>query len=72
MLAKRSLLTKKLCKRKALATCIFYTSFEMFPCFNYKKSNTKCVVLDKENLSCCSKYVFRKAKCNIKSILVSE
>jgi hypothetical protein len=44
----------------------------MFPCSACEKNNTKCVVLDKENSDRCSKYVLRKAKCDVKGILVGE
>jgi hypothetical protein len=44
----------------------------MFPCSNCKKNNTKCVVSDKENFSCCLECVLRKVKCNVKGVLVSE
>jgi hypothetical protein len=44
----------------------------MFLYSNCEKNNTKCVVLDKENSSCCSKYVFCKVKCNVKGVLVGE
>jgi hypothetical protein len=72
MLVKRSFVNKKLKERKALALRIKRTGFEMFPCSFCEKGNTKCVVLDKENSSCCSKYVLRKAKCDAKGILVSK
>jgi hypothetical protein len=72
MLAERSLLLKKFYKREALALRISRFSFEMFPCLGCKKNNTKCVVLDKENSSCCSECVLRKVKCNAEGILVSE
>jgi hypothetical protein len=71
MLAIRSL-TKNRLERKALATCILYTGFEMFPCSNCEKNNTKCVVSNKENSSRCSKYVLHKVKCNVKGVLVSK
>jgi hypothetical protein len=72
MLAKRSLLSKKYQEREALALRVKRTSFEMFPCSSCEKNNTKCIVLDKENSSCCLEYVLRKVKCNAKGILVSE
>jgi hypothetical protein len=71
MLAIRSL-TKNRLECETLALRILYTSFEMFPCSNYKKNNTKYVVLDKENSSRYSKCVLRKVKCNVKGVLVSE
>jgi hypothetical protein len=72
MLVERSLLSKKFCEREALALRISCSGFEMFPCSACEKNNTKCVVLDKENSSRCSKYVLRKVKCDAKGILVSE
>jgi hypothetical protein len=71
MLAKRSSKKNRL-ERKALALRIKYTSFEMFPCFAYKKNNTKYVVSNKENSSRCSKCVLCKVKCNVEGILVGE
>jgi antirestriction protein len=72
MLAKRSLVLKKFRKREALALRISRFGFEMFPCSSCEKNNTKCVVLDKENSSRCSKCVLREVKYNAKGILVSE
>jgi hypothetical protein len=72
MLVERSFVNKKLKERKALVSRIKRTSFEMFPCSSCEKSNTKCVVSDKENSSRCLEYVLRKAKCDAKGILVSE
>jgi hypothetical protein len=65
-------LTKNRLERKALASRILHTSFEMFPCSNCEKNNTKCVVLDKENSSRCSECVLCKVKCNVKGVLVSK
>jgi hypothetical protein len=65
-------LTKNRLERKALVLCILYTSFEMFLCSNYKKNNTKYVILDKENSSCCLECVLCKVKCNVKGVLVSK
>jgi hypothetical protein len=50
---------------------IVWTSFEMFPCSNCEKNNTKCVS-DKENSSRCSECVLREAKCDVEGILVGE
>jgi hypothetical protein len=72
MLVKRFFVNKKLKERKALALRIKRTGFEMFLCSSCEKSNTKCVVLDKENSSRCLECVLRKAKCDAKGILVSE
>jgi hypothetical protein len=71
MLAKRLSKRNRL-KHKALALCIKRTSFEMFPCSFCEKNNAKCVVSNKENSDYCSEYVFHKAKCDVKGILVSE
>jgi hypothetical protein len=65
-------LAKNCLEREALALHILCTGFEMFPCSNYEKNNTKCVVLDKENSSCCSKCVLRKVKYNVKGVLVGK
>jgi hypothetical protein len=46
-------LSKKQKESKALVSCIKHISFEMFLCSRYKKRNTKYIVLDKENSSCC-------------------
>jgi hypothetical protein len=72
MLAKRSSVSKKFCKREALALRISCFSFEMFLCSVCDKNNTKCVVSNKENSSRCSEYVFREVKCDAKGILVSD
>jgi hypothetical protein len=72
MPAKRSSINKKLRKRKALASRIERTGFEMFPCSSCDKNNTKCVVLDKENSGRYSKCVLRRAKCDVEGILVGE
>jgi len=64
--------TKKHKKSKALVSYIKHTSFKMFLCFRYKKQNTKYIVFNKENFSCCFKYVFYKDCCNIKDILISK
>jgi transcription elongation factor Elf1 len=72
MLVERSFVNKKLKEHKALALRIKRTSFEMFLCSFCKKSNTKYVVLDKENSSRCLECVLCKAKCDAKGILVSE
>jgi hypothetical protein len=72
MLAKRFCVTKKFREHKALASRIKRFGFKMFLCFSYKKNNTKCVVSNKENSSCCLECVLRKVKYNAKGILVSE
>jgi hypothetical protein len=72
MLVERSSVNKKLKEREALASRIKRTGFEMFPCSSCKKSNTKCVVSDKENSSRCLECVLCKAKYDAKGILVGE
>ena len=72
MLAVHTHSTKKRKESKALVSRIKCTSFEMFPCSRYKRQNTKCVVLDKENSSRCSKCVLCKDRCNVKGIPIGE
>jgi hypothetical protein len=72
MLVAHTQLIKKRKKSEALASYIKHTSFEMFLCSGYEKRNLKCVVLDKENSSCCSECVLYKASYNVKGILVSK
>jgi hypothetical protein len=72
MLVARTQLAKKCKESEALASCIKHTGFEMFLCSRCEKRNTKYVVLNKENSSRCSEYVFCKASCNVEGVLVSE
>jgi hypothetical protein len=58
MLVVHTHLVKKRKESEALASCIKRTSFEMFLYSKYEKQSLRCIVLDKENSGCCSKYVF--------------
>ena len=63
---------KKRKKSKALASRIKRTGFEMFPCSGCEWQNITCIVSDKEKSGCCSDYVRRRVKCNVKGIPVKE
>jgi hypothetical protein len=68
----RSHLLKDCKDRRALASYIKHTSFEMFPCLGCEKRNTKYIISDKENSGRYSEYVLCKVSCNVKGILVGE
>jgi hypothetical protein len=63
---------KKRKESKALVSCIKRTSFEMFLCFRCKRRNTKYVVSNKENSSCCFKCVLCRDCCNVKGIPIGK